>query len=318
MKKIITILVLASMLCTATACNGNSGDNQSKNESSEGTSIAVVEDSSSAESNTTPSLRTVYSYDENNSVTKIEYDSEDRVVSIKRENFLGDIVVWRQYGYTDGFSVTERTAEGKVDSVRVYDEEAVLRNIDVYTDNGLARWTNVSENIAEKTQYNLNGNKIQVYGYEGSANKYKRLEGENHIYTVVFREDGSMQLRNEFEDGVQKKSISYKMDGSIQSAKEFFYNEAGKNIRVDELDANGNVVKQILYGYNENGSYSFTETKTNGITTDKKEYIYDESGVQTGELVYKFDAEGNPTEYEKWTVSNGNKTLEGVYPVDAK
>ncbi len=303
MKRIIVFLMLAAVLCGTVACKDATPDvSESKIQS-----VDTNSDASSSEN-----TKTVYSYNDNNIVIQISFDEENRVVSYKSENLMGDMVSWKALSYANGFTVSEKTVDGKIAEIRYYNSDGSFKHIDVYTDEGIVRWSDSADGFAEQTSFDKDGNKTETKGYVGKSAYHADLETQKHVYSILYRKDGTAMLRNEFKDGVQQKSISYSTTGEISTTKEFVY-ENGKNIRVDQFDAQGKLTIQLLYGYTEKGSYAYTETKQNGITTEKTEYVYDEAGKQTAELVYKFDEAGNPTEYEKWTITDGNKTLEGVY-----
>ncbi len=304
MKRIF-ILLLAALLLGLVSCQ----------KAETATDTSLPESKEETESVSTEEATNNLLFDEYGAKTELSFDSEGRIISRKTYNRNGLFLSHTEFGYIDGYSVVEKTADGKFSVVRQYDTEGKLEYQDVYTETGRDRWEN-EDGMAVKTAINLDGKKTESTVYKSDAAYPYVAERSEIVLKKVFYENGEVEILNEYENGKQKKSYLYSDTGEMINVKNYIYDEAGKNIRVDQVNANGETELQIYYTYNEKGNYSVMETKKGDITTSKTEYSYDKYGNLNEWLIYKYDEAGNATEYEKWVVTDDGKVLEGTYKVE--
>ncbi len=308
MKKTLVILLAAALL-TLVSCT-------EKTDTKESTDPVSVEQIATASTPATvASSGKLYIFDGFKELTELELYENGNVKSRKSYTQTGTLLTHTEYGYSDGYSVAEKTSDGKVSKTRLYSPDGKLIYQDVYTEKGRDRWENI-DGLAVKHMINADGKKTESTAYKGDA-AYPTVAVENEkLYNLIYHENEQVEIRNEYENGKQKMSYLYTNDGTLVNTKSYVYNEAGKLARVDQASPDGEIELQMYYTYNEKGSYASIETKKGELTSGKTEYSYDKYGNLSEWRIYKYDEAGKATEYEKWVITDDGKVLEGTYKVE--
>ncbi len=220
--------------------------------------------------------------------------------------------------YTDGLrSDNIYDAEGRVEERVCFNKDAQListTRFSYQSDGTYIREYNSEYKLVSESFCTPNEGTLYNHVYKGEGEyRYCYLGGV--LSEKIEYKNGKPSLSTLYDsDGTQTKSVTYTTDGEVLEYKLFSYNDAGKNIRVDVYDKEDKLKNSVAYEYTAAGYYSsVTNRNGNGDITARTEYVYDETGKQTAELVYKYE-DGAAVSYEKWvTDENGKRVLEGSY-----
>ncbi len=208
-------------------------------------------------------------------------------------------------------------AEGRVEERVCFNKDAQMASITKFSyqsDGTYIREYNNEYKLVSESFCTPNEGTLYSHIYKnGNECRYCYLGGV--LSEKIEYKDGKPYLSTLYDaDGKQTKSITYTADGGVLEYKLYSYNDAGKNTQIDIYDGGDKLKSSVAYEYTAKGYYSSVTTRNGkGEITARTEYVYDETGKQTAELVYKYEG-GVAKSYEKWvTDEDGKRVLEGSY-----
>lgn len=83
----------------------------------------------------------------------------------------------------------------------------------------------------------------------------------------------------------------FKLDGSLTGFTTHEYDDAGRLIRINYRDAEGNLQSEYQYAFDGDRCTGYTQYDANGAMLNRTEYSFDEQGKVIGEITYGSDGE---------------------------
>ena len=165
--------------------------------------------------------------------------------------------------------------------------------------------------FVSSTQFSYKEDGILIREYDNEYNLVSHTDCKGDSSTSHIYVNNVIKYVYRYKNSVLLEKVDY-VDGYPDLTTVF--NEKGVMVKSIKHTKNGGVMTETVYEHTEQGYYSsVTTNNAKGETTARTEYIYDDNGKQTAELVYKYE-NGVAVSYEKWvTDKEGKRVLEGSY-----
>lgn len=333
MKKLLSVLLLATMLLTLSACDRKSADPQGSNESQQSpenkTTIWVLSRQEQYLEGATVPLDVRYEmfYNENAVVIKdiTTYFNPGGEEAIRIENCYND--------HGDRIS-TARYFAGVLDKTYPQDNATFEYEYDEKGNCLLQTAKDANGKTYKKITYDANGNKLTethydengsvsvsyVFTYDEKGNVLTEIYSSNYgndILTIthVYDEHGNeIKCTSIDQDGYENSSsraytydekgnkisaASYNEDGSVNGTQAFTYDDNGNEIErtYTHIGDGFSEIEKTVFTYNEAGQRTKTVTYTNDEWVSTTEQTYDENGNPAVRTITRNDGSIDTTKY---------------------
>ena len=187
-----------------------------------------------------------------------------------------------------------------------------------YKKNGVfTEWEKLHEH---QYQFNNTGYKTEFKEYSGKDSlnyriTYMYVPKEKKAELSYFDKElkpTSKKTYNYNDKGYKIEDLEYSRTGELDRRYTYTYDDRGNMTEMTGYRKNGTVSSKINYVYDSKNKLVGLKVETPGYATSSREFVYDEKGNMTEEIMYDGDGEIE-FRFVRTYNANGNKTQELKY-----
>ncbi len=171
---------------------------------------------------------------------------------------------------------------------------------------GFGLMAQCARSLGDRTQHGMKGRVRSVTQCQYPVFRDGKIDSFNTIiYVFRYQENG-----NQYEDDDYMRGSLYGDHGRLGHKRLYKYDEAGRQIEVEEYTGDGKLVQRIVYKYDEKGNRTERNNyDAKGALWHRSVFGYDERGYKTE--CSKFDAQGQLREHYTFSYdAKGNLAME--------